>query len=1028
MTRYWEHWESATQERRVGGWQNRHGDLAVGALDPANSSSTRPSKARRNEISAILQAHSLPLSAVHLHHRYSKNHSAPELDTAVRDDARTDGLEKGGRDPAPARVNDDEFLLDAQDATPSETPFVASQDPEGDDAMAIDEEGRPRFAPARDIDPVTRVETRKIPVPPHRMTPLKQAWPSIYPPLVEHLKLQCRMNIKRKTVELRTSKHTVDTGALQKGEDFVKAFTLGFEVDDAVALLRLDDLYIETFEIKDVRTMHGDSQARAIGRIAGKDGKTKFAIENASRTRIVLADSKIHILGGFKNIHMARESVVSLILGKPPGKVYALAISVRRQHPWMVRYGTGRLIGAAAIVTLSDNGCVRLIARASGQSHDMGAFGWGRSRSGRPRPRVNPYRRVETIFCVVRKRPSLAPGPTLTVSNKLRRQRPPGLLDECEVQDADKVDGAGAVPASQKSEHCTQLERLSTHQPERGHPPRPGWHQQPAQPGGAGQKHVAAPFLSPSVFFSPQQTLLLLASQLSGPRSRDSCCTRPQLQVCRSVLSQLHCPSHPDEPSMPAGPQLATAYEVEVPLHSSARRRRRNSPPPRLAASRQFFKMAVTKVHARSVYDSRGNPTVEVDVVTETGLHRAIVPSGASTGQHEACELRDGDKSKWGGKGVTKAVDNVNTVIGPALIKENLDVKDQSKVDAFLNGLDGTPNKTKLGANAILGVSLAIAKAGAAEKGVPLYAHISDLAGTKKPYVLPVPFMNVLNGGSHAGGRLAFQEFMIVPSAAPSFSEAMRQGAEVYQQLKSLAKKKYGQSAGNVGDEGGVAPDIQTAAEALDLITEAIEKAGYTGKMNIAMDVASSEFYKEAEKKYDLDFKNPESDPTKWITYEELAAMYSDLCKKYPIVSIEDPFAEDDWEAWSYFYKSENIQIVGDDLTVTNPLRIKKAIDLKACNALLLKVNQIGTLTESIQAAKDSYADGWGVMVSHRSGETEDVTIADIVVGIRSGEIKTGAPCRSERLAKLNQILRIEEELGDQAIYAGANFRTSVNL
>lgn len=437
--------------------------------------------------------------------------------------------------------------------------------------------------------------------------------------------------------------------------------------------------------------------------------------------------------------------------------------------------------------------------------------------------------------------------------------------------------------------------------------------------------------------------------------------------------------------------------------------------------------MAITKVHARSIYDSRGNPTVEVDVVTETGLHRAIVPSGASTGQHEACELRDGDKSKWGGKGVSKAVENVNMTIGPALIKEGLDVKDQSKIDAFLNKLDGTPKKTKLGANAILGVSLAIAKAGAAEKGVPLYAHISELAGTKKPYVLPVPFMNVLNGGSHAGGRLAFQEFMIVPSEAPTFSEAMRQGAEVYQQLKSLAKKKYGQSAGNVGDEGGVAPDIQTAAEALDLITEAIEKAGYTGKMNIAMDVASSEFYKESEK-YDLDFKNPKSDPSKWITYEELAAMYSDLCKKYPIVSIEDPFAEDDWEAWSYFYKTQNIQIVGDDLTVTNPLRIKKAIQLKACNALLLKVNQIGTLTESIQAAKDSYADGWGVMVSHRSGETEDVTIADIVVGIRSGEIKTGAPCRSERLAKLNQILRIEEELGDKAIYAGANFRKSVHL
>ncbi|KAI5282056.1 hypothetical protein KEM54_002997 [Ascosphaera aggregata] len=438
--------------------------------------------------------------------------------------------------------------------------------------------------------------------------------------------------------------------------------------------------------------------------------------------------------------------------------------------------------------------------------------------------------------------------------------------------------------------------------------------------------------------------------------------------------------------------------------------------------------MAISKIHARQVYDSRGNPTVEVDVITETGLHRAIVPSGASTGQHEACELRDGDKTHWLGKGVLKAVANVNEKIAPALIKENIDVKDQAAVDAFLVKLDGTPNKTNFGANAILGVSLAVAKAGAAAKGVPLYAHVADLAGTKKPYVLPVPFQNVLNGGSHAGGRLAFQEFMIVPSAAPTFTEAMRYGAEVYHNLKSLAKKRYGQSAGNVGDEGGVAPDIQTAEEALDLITDAIEAAGYTGKVKIAMDVASSEFYKTDVKKYDLDFKNPNSDPSKWLTYEQLAALYHQLASKYPIVSIEDPFAEDDWEAWTYFHKNSDFQIVGDDLTVTNPLRIKTAIEKKSCNALLLKVNQIGTLTESIQAARDSYAANWGVMVSHRSGETEDVTIADIVVGLRSGQIKTGAPARSERLAKLNQILRIEEELGANAIYAGENFRTAVRL
>jgi len=380
------------------------------------------------------------------------------------------------------------------------------------------------------------------------------------------------------------------------------------------------------------------------------------------------------------------------------------------------------------------------------------------------------------------------------------------------------------------------------------------------------------------------------------------------------------------------------------------------------------------------------------------------------------------------GKGVLKAVENVNTIIAPALIKERFDVKDQAAIDKFLIDLDGTPNKAKLGANAILGVSLAVAKAGAAAKNVPLYAHVADLAGTKKPFVLPVPFMNVINGGSHAGGRLAFQEFMIVPCEAPSFTEAMRQGAEVYQILKTLTKKKYGQSAGNVGDEGGVAPDIQTAEEALDLITDAIDKAGYTGQIKIAMDVASSEFYKEDAKKYDLDFKNPDSDSSKWLTYQELADLYKSLAQRYPIVSIEDPFAEDDWEAWTHFYKTSDFQIVGDDLTVTNPIRIKRAIDEKSCNALLLKVNQIGTLTESIQAARDSYTAGWGVMVSHRSGETEDVTIADIVVGLRAGQIKTGAPARSERLAKLNQILRIEEELGEQATYAGNNFRTAVNL
>ncbi|KZV10913.1 ENO2 [Saccharomyces cerevisiae] len=431
--------------------------------------------------------------------------------------------------------------------------------------------------------------------------------------------------------------------------------------------------------------------------------------------------------------------------------------------------------------------------------------------------------------------------------------------------------------------------------------------------------------------------------------------------------------------------------------------------------------MAVSKVYARSVYDSRGNPTVEVELTTEKGVFRSIVPSGASTGVHEALEMRDEDKSKWMGKGVMNAVNNVNNVIAAAFVKANLDVKDQKAVDDFLLSLDGTANKSKLGANAILGVSMAAARAAAAEKNVPLYQHLADLSKSKtSPYVLPVPFLNVLNGGSHAGGALALQEFMIAPTGAKTFAEAMRIGSEVYHNLKSLTKKRYGASAGNVGDEGGVAPNIQTAEEALDLIVDAIKAAGHDGKVKIGLDCASSEFFKDG--KYDLDFKNLESDKSKWLTGVELADMYHSLMKRYPIVSIEDPFAEDDWEAWSHFFKTAGIQIVADDLTVTNPARIATAIEKKAADALLLKVNQIGTLSESIKAAQDSFAANWGVMVSHRSGETEDTFIADLVVGLRTGQIKTGAPARSERLAKLNQLLRIEEELGDKAVYAGENF------
>ncbi|KAG1152475.1 hypothetical protein G6F37_004189 [Rhizopus arrhizus] len=436
--------------------------------------------------------------------------------------------------------------------------------------------------------------------------------------------------------------------------------------------------------------------------------------------------------------------------------------------------------------------------------------------------------------------------------------------------------------------------------------------------------------------------------------------------------------------------------------------------------------MSVTKVHARQIFDSRGNPTVEVEIITAKGAFRADVPSGASTGIHEALELRDKIKADYCGKGVLQAIENVNQTIGPALVDSGLVVTDQKAIDTFLIDLDGTTNKSKLGANAILGVSLAVAKAGAAEKEVPLYVHFADLAGSKKPFVLPVPSFNVINGGSHAGNKLAMQEFMIMPTGAASFSEAMKIGTEVYHTLKGVIKDKYGQDATNVGDEGGFAPNIQDNSEGLELLVTAIEKAGYTGKVKIAMDCAASEFYVDG--KYDLDFKNPSSKPEERITGQQLAELYKSFAEKYPIASIEDAFDQDDWENWAHLLKTSEFQLVGDDLTVTNPLRIATAIEKKACNALLLKVNQIGTVTESIQAALDSQAAGWGVMVSHRSGETEDTTIADLVVGLRTGQIKTGAPCRSERLAKLNQLLRIEEELGSSAIYAGENFRKAHEL
>lgn len=430
--------------------------------------------------------------------------------------------------------------------------------------------------------------------------------------------------------------------------------------------------------------------------------------------------------------------------------------------------------------------------------------------------------------------------------------------------------------------------------------------------------------------------------------------------------------------------------------------------------------MSIKSIHARSIFDSRGNPTVEVDLYTDKGLFRAAVPSGASTGIHEALELRDNIKSEYMGKGVNLAVRNINEVIAPALIAQNLKVTDQEKIDHFMLGLDGTKNKSKLGANAILGVSIAVCKAGAAEKGIPLYRHIAELAGHKE-IIMPVPAFNVINGGSHAGNKLAMQEFMLLPTGASSFHEAMRMGSEVYHNLKSVIKAKYGLDACNVGDEGGFAPNIQDNMEGLELLKVAIEKAGYTGKVKIGMDVAASEFHENG--LYNLDFKSKEANKSLIVSADELGKIYKDMIANYPVVSIEDAYDQDDWAAWTKLHADINIQLVGDDLTVTNTERIQTAIEKKACNCLLLKVNQIGSVTESINACKLAQTNNWGVMVSHRSGETEDSFIADLVVGLGTGQIKTGAPCRSERLAKYNQLLRIEEELGANAKYAGESFR-----
>ena len=418
---------------------------------------------------------------------------------------------------------------------------------------------------------------------------------------------------------------------------------------------------------------------------------------------------------------------------------------------------------------------------------------------------------------------------------------------------------------------------------------------------------------------------------------------------------------------------------------------------------------SIEGIGAREILDSRGNPTVEVEVALSDGsFARAGVPSGASTGDFEAVELRDGDNSRYGGKGVEQAVNHVTEDIAPELYGWNAD--DQREIDQHLINLDGSDNKGKFGANALLGVSLAVAHAAAESAGLEFFKYV----GGPNAHVLPVPMMNILNGGSHADSTVDVQEFMIAPIGAHSFKEAVRMGAEIYHALKSVLKSK-GQVTG-LGDEGGFAPNLPSNEEALDLIEEAIAKAGYKlgTDVALAMDVAASEFYKDGVYK----FKNGTQK-----TSAEMIDWYEGLVDKYPIVSIEDPLDQSDWDGWVEFTRrlGDKIQVVGDDLTVTNPIRLKKAIDLKAANALLVKLNQIGTLSETLDAVQMAQNAGWKTMISHRSGETEDTTIADLTVATNSGQIKTGAPARGERVNKYNQLLRIEDELGDSATYAGAS-------
>ncbi len=421
--------------------------------------------------------------------------------------------------------------------------------------------------------------------------------------------------------------------------------------------------------------------------------------------------------------------------------------------------------------------------------------------------------------------------------------------------------------------------------------------------------------------------------------------------------------------------------------------------------------MEIVAVEGIEVLDSRGNPTVEVRIILEDGAEgTAIVPSGASTGVHEALEMRDGDKNRYNGKGVLTAVEHVNGEIADNLLWWN--ASDQKAIDQMLIELDGTPNKSRLGANAILGTSLAVAKAAANALGMPLYRYIGGVYA----HVLPVPMMNILNGGAHTGWQSTdAQEFMVMPLGAPSFAEGLRWGAEIYQALKGVLKARGYVTL--VGDEGGYAPPLKANNEAVEVILEAIEKAGYKAGTDvaIALDPAASEFFEEDTRMYHLRKEG------KKLTGEQMVEFWINWINQYPIVSLEDGLAQDDWESWKLLTKEvgHKVQIVGDDLLVTNPERVRRAIKEEACNALLVKVNQIGSLTETIEAVETCHRNGWRAVTSHRSGETEDATIADLAVALNTGQIKTGAPARSDRVAKYNQLLRIEAELGETAAYAG---------